>query len=287
MHDWLRYFVAVATHGTLTSAAQHVGISQPALTHALQRLEASLDTKLFHRGGRGAVLTASGKALLPHAERAIGALQAGLRAVQEIEGLERGEVRIHAGATVCAYVLPAFIAAYRKKHPTIRFTVNESGTDAALLAVDRGDADFAMVVSRTGEALLVDRLVLIRSPALKTNPDEAPLIAFHQGGSTRAASDRAFPSREIAMELSGVGAVLANVEAGVGVALVSSLAAQRGLTRGTFVEIPMRAPIERTLRLVHRGQSALSPAAISFRRMVLEARRKANANAVVARTGRV
>jgi DNA-binding transcriptional LysR family regulator len=280
MLDLLRYFVAIATHGTLTSAAHHSGISQPALTTALHRLEDALDTKLFVRGRQGAVLTASGKALLPHAERALGAVQSGLRAVQEIEGLERGEIRIHAGATVCAYVLPAFIAAYRKKHSAIRFTVSESGTDAALLAVDRGDADFAMVVSRTGEALMVDKLVLIRSHALKSDAEQAPLIAFHEGGSTRAASDKAFPHKEIAMELSGVGAVLANVEAGIGVALVSSLAAQRGLARGTFVEVPMRTPIERTLRLVHRGPKALSPAAASFRRMLLEARRKTNANAL-------
>lgn len=264
--DPLRYFVAVAHAGTLTAAAREVGISQPALTTALRRLEAQLETTLFLRGRKGAELTASGRALLPHAERAIGAVETGVRAVRELEGLARGEVRLAAGATVCTYVLPPVIASFRKKHPAIRFAVTESTQDAALGALERGEVDLAILATRHGEALLVDELVVVASPRVAVD-DETPVVAFHAGGSTRALSDRHLGARAIAMELGSVGAVLANVEAGVGVALVSRFAAARGIARGTLVELAdPRMAVSRTLRLVHRGRHTLSPAASAFRR---------------------
>jgi len=274
MFDPLRYFVAVARSGTLTAAAREVGISQPALTTALRRLEGQLETTLFVRGRRGAELTASGRALLPHAERAIGAVETGLRAVREIEGLTRGEVRVAAGATVCTYVLPPVIAAFRKKHPDIRFAVTESTQDEAMGALERGEVDLAIIGSRHGETLLVDEMIVVASPKLSVAGD-TPVVAFRPGGSTRALSDRYLGARALAMELGSVGAVLANVEAGVGIALVSRVAAARGLGRGTLVEVPdPRMPVERTLRLVHRGKLLLSPAASAFRRALLASRAK-------------
>ncbi len=273
MFDRLRYFVAVARHGTLTEAARQVGVSQPALTTALRRLEESLETTLVLRGRRGAELTAAGRTLLPHAERALGAVDTGVRAVRELEGLARGEVRVAAGATVCTYVLPQVIASFRAKHPDIRFAVTESTLDDALGALERGEVDLAIVGARRGETLLVDEMILVASPRLE-EAQGAPLVAFRPGGSTRALSDRYLGSRSIAMELGSVGAVLANVEAGVGVALVSRVAAERGLSRGTLVEVAdPRMPVERTLRLVHRGKAQLSPAAAAFRRALLAARK--------------
>ncbi|MBN8612795.1 MAG: LysR family transcriptional regulator [Deltaproteobacteria bacterium] len=272
MLDVFRYVVAIARHGTITAAAREAGISQPALTTALRRLESQLETTLFIRGRKGAELTAAGRALLPHAERAIGAVETGVRAVREVEGLSRGEVRVAAGATVCTYVLPPVIASFRKKHPGIRFAVTESTQDEAMDALEKGEVDLAVLGSRAGEALLVDEMIVVASPKLEVVAD-TPIVAFRAGGSTRQLSDRYLASREIAMELGSVGAVLANVEAGVGVALVSRVAALRGLGRGTLVEVPdPRMPIVRTLRLVHRGRHLLSPAAASFRRALLAAR---------------
>ncbi|MBX7192671.1 MAG: LysR family transcriptional regulator [Sandaracinaceae bacterium] len=272
MLDPLRYFVGVARRGTLTAAAREVGVSQPALTTALRRLEAQLETTLFVRGRKGAELTASGRALLPHAERAIGALESGVRAVREVEGLTQGEIRVAAGATVCTYVLPPVIARFRKKHPGIRFAVTESTHDEALSALERSEVDLAIVGSRHGEALLVDEMILVASPTLEVRAD-TPVVAFRPGGSTRALSDRYLSARPLAMELGSVSAVLANVEAGGGIALVSRVAAARGLARGTIVEVAdPRMPVSRTLRLVHRGRALLSPAAAAFRRALLAAR---------------
>src|SRR5438067_8459620 len=102
--DLFRHFALVAQHGTLTAAARHAHVTQPALTASIQRLEAQMAARLFVRGHGSrarATLTAAGEALLPRARAALAAVDEGRRAVAEVMGLAVGTVRLGAGATVC------------------------------------------------------------------------------------------------------------------------------------------------------------------------------------------
>lgn len=65
----MRYFVQVADEGSITRAADKLGVAQPALTRHLKRLEASLGTQLLMRLPRGVRLTTSGREFLEHARR--------------------------------------------------------------------------------------------------------------------------------------------------------------------------------------------------------------------------
>jgi DNA-binding transcriptional LysR family regulator len=67
----LRYFQAIARHQHLTRAARELGVTQPALSAMLKKLEKHVGTPLVHRSGRGVALTEPGKAFLAHAEEAI------------------------------------------------------------------------------------------------------------------------------------------------------------------------------------------------------------------------
>src|SRR5262245_18018303 len=101
MLDSLRHFLLIVEHGTFTAAARRAHISQPGLTASVHRLEEHMGARLLQRGRSGAAPTEAGLALLPHARAAVVALDDGMRAVAEICGLERGEVCLGAGATVC------------------------------------------------------------------------------------------------------------------------------------------------------------------------------------------
>src|SRR5262245_61461619 len=98
MLDELRHLMLIAEHGTFTEAARRAHLSQPALSASIRRLEDQLGARLLVRGPAGAELTAAGTAMLGHARTAIAAVEDGRRAVAEIAGLGRGEVRIGAGA---------------------------------------------------------------------------------------------------------------------------------------------------------------------------------------------
>src|SRR6266700_2101184 len=96
----LRYVVATADHGTMTSAAQALYVAQPALSRAIRELERELGIELFARSGRGVVLTVAGEEVVRQARIALEATDA-IEALSAARGNGRGaELRIAATATL-------------------------------------------------------------------------------------------------------------------------------------------------------------------------------------------
>ena len=272
MIDELRHLILVDQLGTLTSAARAAHLSQPALTASIQRLEAHFDAPLLERGRKGAQVTAAGAALLPHARAVLSAMADGLRAVQEVAGLQKGEVRLGAGATACTYLLPPTLARYRQAYPGIRFLLRETTTDEALLALERAELDLAVVTHPSGTPWRDDPFVLVRSPRLRVDSvDDAPFVTFRTGTTSRELVDRHFPNARIVMELGSIASVKGNVAEGIGVSLISRSAAVRDLADGRLVEIQdPRLPITRLLSVLHRGPDRLAPATAALLRMLEE-----------------
>jgi DNA-binding transcriptional LysR family regulator len=274
MFDRLRHFVLVADHGTLTAAAHEAHVTQPALTASIQRLEADMGARLLVRGHKRTELTAAGSALLPRARAAMAAVEAGRRAVTEVMGLERGSVRLGAGATVCTYYLPPLLARFRERFPRVQIFVREAVTDEIVSALERGELDLGVITRSGGEPWLDDELVLVTSPKGPyrpgaVDPETAPFVSFPQGSTTRDVLDRHFPRAEVVMELAGIAAVKGNVRAGVGIALVSRRAVERDLRSKVLALIRHPAtPIVRPFSIVHRGEERMPPAAAALYAML-------------------
>lgn len=269
MIDELRHFLRIVELGTFTGAARRAHLSQPALTAAIQRLEAEFAATLLIRGPGGAEPTAAGAALVPHARAVLAAIDDAKRAVAEIEGLHAGEVRVGASATACTYLLPPTLAAFRAEHPKIRFLLREATPDGVLEALERGALDLGVITSDRGEPWMLDALIVIAAPDLP-HPERAPFVTFGRGSTSRAMLERHFPEAEIVMELGSIAAVKGNVRAGIGVALVGRSAVEHDLAAGRLVEVPdPRTPIARAFNLVHRGVERLAPAAARLRELLL------------------
>lgn len=270
MFDAFRHFLLVVEHGTFTEAAKAAHLSQPALSASIHKLEEHLGAPLFLRNPRGAELSEAGRVLEPRAKDALAAVQAGKRAVSELLGLETGTVRIVAGATVCTYYLPAFISTFRQRYPKIQIVLREATTSEALPAIDSGEFDLAIVCGEAGELWQKDDLVLVTSPRSAfakrgANIDEAPFITFPKGSTTQALLLRTFPKAQVVMELSGIAAIIGNLRAGIGVALVSKRAIERDLKSRSLVLVrDPRLPIRRSISLVHRGTEKMPPAMRAF-----------------------
>ena len=107
MHlEHVRTFLEISRSGSVTRAAHALGLSQPALTERLRGLERDLGTDLFVRTRRGVRLSDAGRALLPHAERALGAIEEGARAVDQMRRGEIGHLAVGASPAVSTYLLP-------------------------------------------------------------------------------------------------------------------------------------------------------------------------------------
>lgn len=115
----LRYFVAVATEGSMTRAAAKLFLAQPLLSIQIRKLEQDVGAKLFERLARRVVLTAAGEAFLEHAKRALDEVERGRRRVEDVIGVRSGRVAVGVLPSVGAHLLPSVLATFRREHPAV------------------------------------------------------------------------------------------------------------------------------------------------------------------------
>ncbi|GGN91542.1 LysR family transcriptional regulator [Actinoplanes lobatus] len=286
----LRYFVAVAEFRHFTQAADELGVSQPTLSKQIHTLEMSLGAPLFERIRGGVTLTVAGETLLPLAQRMIADADAARDAVADIVGLRRGEVRLGATPSLCSSLLPAVLRGYRAEHPGIRLHVTEGSSqdliadllahtlDLALVVLPEQGADPVLeTVELLRESLVVASVASGPSPTVARQLDLAelrhtPMVMFRDGYDIRdvtlQACERAGFTPKFAVEGGEMDAVLAFVEAGLGVALVPSMVlVNRPLLRAT----PLAPPgMRRTIALAQRRAAILPHAAAALREAVIE-----------------
>jgi DNA-binding transcriptional LysR family regulator len=164
----LQHFLAAARHGTLHAAAEAAGLSQPALTKSIRRLEHQLGATLFERHPRGVRLTAYGEALALHAA----ALEAELRhaedALRTLRLTARGLVRVGAGPSMGTTLLPAVAARLLAQGPAVQLQIRSGLNDTLLSWLQRGELDFAITTmpaqpispAVAHERLFIDQVVI-------------------------------------------------------------------------------------------------------------------------------
>jgi DNA-binding transcriptional LysR family regulator len=116
----LEYFLAVVEHGSLRAAAQQLGVTQPALTKAVRRLEDSFGVLLFERRARGVALTTYGSALVRHARDLRSSVRAAWDELGALRTGSAGLVRVGAGPSWQDTILPEAIASLRADRPGVR-----------------------------------------------------------------------------------------------------------------------------------------------------------------------
>lgn len=146
----IRVFLAVAQGGSLSAAAKALGQSQPTIGRRVQVIEDRLGQPLFDRHARGLRLTEYGAQLLPHAKEMHAASAAFALAAQSADLGARGTVRITAPVFMSHYILPEFVASFRREHPEIEIEISASDAQDNLLF---READIAL---RTYESTQLD-----------------------------------------------------------------------------------------------------------------------------------
>jgi len=278
----LESFVAVARERQMTRAASRLGLTQPAVSGQLARLEAELGTSLFHRTPKGMELTEAGRVFLEHVERALVDISDGVEALSELQGLARGRLAVGGGATATTYLMPPVLSRFHARYPGVHLFVREAGSRAVMSAVLAGELDLG-VVTVSGEPpprltvrpWMEDELVLIVPPGHRLEGRStfawgdlqgAQLVLFEAGSAVRERIDAALADAgvepHIVMELRSIESIQQMVAQGIGAAFVSRFAlgdGGRGLAPRTGA-----AALRRDLAVVHRADRRLSRAARAF-----------------------
>ncbi len=143
--DDLRCFLAVARAGTLSGAAEGLGLTQPSVGRRIAAFEAALGARLFERTSAGHVLTATGRRLVPFAERMETDALAAERTVSGRDVGLRGPVRITASEWLVGRVLAPLVAPVLARNPQLEI---ELLAEARHLSLVRGEAEIAIRPSR-------------------------------------------------------------------------------------------------------------------------------------------
>jgi LysR family transcriptional regulator, cell division regulator len=120
----IKYFIEVAKTGHLTRASERLGITQPALSHCLRRIEDELKASLFVRSKKGMTLTRSGELLLQSSQNLIQSWDDIFKSIQSESAEAKGLIKFGSHSAVAQYTLPLFLGQFLKSYPKIHIELN-------------------------------------------------------------------------------------------------------------------------------------------------------------------
>jgi DNA-binding transcriptional LysR family regulator len=286
----LQVFLAVSTRLNFTRAGEDVHLSQPSVSVRMRQLEEKLGVKLFEQLGKRVALTEAGQLLVPYATRVIAAMRDAREAIEGLQGLERGALRIGASTTPGMYVIPRTIAHFKRRYPKIEVHLAVKDTRQIEEGVIRNEFDFGFVGGHlAGDEVdvlpwITDEIILIvplghrlagKRSVTPQDLSSEKFIFREQGSATRAVVAthlRKFRvDAEAVMEIENPESVKKAVQNGLGIAFISAFAAETDLKAKTLVAVEIRnLKIRRELKIVYRRDKHLSRAAQTFLEMARE-----------------
>jgi len=141
----LEYFCQLAALGNFTRAAHKVGIAQPALTVAIQKLEQEVGLKLINRADKHSLLTAEGQILYKLATQLLSQAKQVELELEELKDLERGTIRFGVSAMMGSYYFPKILTEFKQKYPKIKIHLVDQGTAALERMLLNSELDLALV----------------------------------------------------------------------------------------------------------------------------------------------
>ena len=276
----LRILHALATTGSLTAAAGSLGLSQPAVSQRIKRVETRLAVPLIERQGRGIRLTTDGHILADHGRTVVAEIDAALAAIDDLRGERGGSLRLVGFPSASATIVPLVMRRLAEEAPEVTLQYREAEPPAAVSLLRDGEIDCALIFDYAGAGELPagsvftplwrETVSLVLSAERAATQETAHLgdyAADHwiagcekcRGHLLAAAGESGFEP-DIVQETDNVPAMLAMAAAGGAVALVPglALAAARTLPEGAAA-LPLDPPRYRTIGLVSMDTANESP----------------------------
>ncbi|MBV7481342.1 LysR family transcriptional regulator [Bordetella sp. BOR01] len=281
--DQLLTFAYVADTGNISRAAGMLHLSQPAVSGQLRLLQDWFGEPLYRRSGHGVALTAAGERLAEQARQLRQVYNQAHAAREAWRGLETGTLRLGASTTPASYLLPALVADFRQRFPSISLHLSDGNTRQIVerlpvldLAFIEGEvpvglpADTAVHGWRQDEVVAVSRAdhpLASKGAARLRDLADSPLVMREPGSGVRQLVERAFDtaglSPAVGLELAGVEGVKQAVRAGLGIGFVSLMSMRH--EDGTLAAIRiLPRPLTRTLSILVPHAHASARAAERF-----------------------
>jgi DNA-binding transcriptional LysR family regulator len=236
----LKVFRTVAEHLSFHIAADHLFLTQPAVTQQVKALEDELGVRLFDRTPKGVSLTAQGSLLLRYAQRAAALAAEAEGKLASGDGKLSGDFALGVSTTIAQYVLPRLIGAFLAEHPRVQLSLQSGNTAEIVRLLLDGKFSVGLIEGPARdrevktEPFMEDEMVLIAPADLsfdrltRQQLLSSSLLMREQGSGSRRVVETALEkagcrlkSFRKVMNLDSTEAIKSAVEAGLGIGFVS------------------------------------------------------------------
>lgn len=269
----LEYLLAVAEARHFGRAATRCGVSQPALSAQIRKLEALLGVTVFERTPGRVLVTPKGEAVLARAARLVAEARALLQFARQEEAPLAGPFRLGAIPTLGPYLLPHLLRPMREAFPAMRPVLSEAQTAQLVEGLRSGALDVALCCTDVEDPTLTATPVFFEPFLLMHPPDEMPawppqadaeeMMLLQEGHCLRdqvlAACGPAAPQG--LRHATGLEMLRHMVASGEGCSLMPALAAAAlGPMEGLVTYTPLEAGVGREVVMLTRGSDPRGPA---------------------------
>lgn len=257
-------FYAVAENKSFSKASEQIYISQPAVSHSINKLEEQLNIKLFFRTPKGVILTPEAEELFGYIKSAYDYIYLGEQCIKNSKNMISGNVRIGVPTHIGSFFLMDKIQEFHKKYPSIKFSIQNRSTADMVYMLETHKLDFIIdsyPINNNNEQLITKKLLDVETIFVASNEhkekygpkiekeqiENLPLILPSNNTSTRRALDTHFEKMNIKlnpiMEISTTEMTLDMVKRGIGIGWIINNILDNKLKKAIFklnlnVELP-------------------------------------------------
>ncbi|MBB4934166.1 molybdate transport repressor ModE-like protein [Lipingzhangella halophila] len=279
--DRLRALNAIAEYGSVSAAADVLGITTSAVSQQIAKLERETASRLLERNGRGVRLTDAAYLLVQHSERILTLIAEAEADLEAQRGTVAGRINVAAFATASRGLMPSVLRDVAQHHPGLRVRLHELDPKYSLPQVLRGEFDLAVVHDWESSPLPtpegLDREQLLDDPAEIALTESHRLAGREAVGFAELAEEpwigappgdichawlcdtlrRGGVEPKVVHYASEYPTQLALAAAGLGVAVLPRLG--RGTIPPGVVAVPVRPALHRSIYVVWRSEDGRRP----------------------------
>lgn len=280
--DYYRVFYETARFQSFSAAAEHLYISQSAISQCIRQLEKDLQVQLFVRTRKGVSLTNEGQILFAKVEGAMTFIEQGESQLEKLRHLEAGELTIAAGDTITSYFLLDYLEEFHATYPDIRIEMANSYSSQMVEMVKEGKADLAFVnMPLEDEELIIEPCfeindIFVCGPEFDAKASyswedvaELPLILLEKNSSSRHFVDDVFSKQGIHLdpqiEIAAHDLLIRFASIHLGISCVVEQFSKWPLEKGLIRKLNLNPPLpKRSIGCTYLKNAPLSHAAKAF-----------------------
>jgi LysR family transcriptional regulator, nitrogen assimilation regulatory protein len=292
----LYYFLALADHGSISAAAEALGMAQPSLSENVAKLERRLNVKLVLRGARGVELTEAGRAFTARGRQLLQMSQSLVEAVQAVGGAAVGHVAVGLPPSIGLVLAVPLAETVQSELPEVRLHVSEGMSRSILERIENEIVHLGCVYDVPDASTFIAHPLLTEEMFLVTAPDNwpepigpdgralrpitvaevegLPLVLPNSSHGARTLIERQVRGHNVklnvAMEIDALPHIIEMVCRASAYSILSEAAVREHVNAGRLAMVPIEGvKIERTAFLVRKRSRPISRAVLEVQNSII------------------